>query len=90
MFTVRSARDEAAASDLSGDESFGFEQLVGGGYGGSTVNLVQRNAVGRFKELIMDSYQKATNIKPTVFITDAGNGANEILSAAFAPETSLS
>ena len=65
-------------------------RMTGGGFGGSTVNLVQRNSVGRFKELIMDSYQKATNIKPTVFITDAGNGANEILSAAFASETSFS
>ena len=65
-------------------------RMTGGGFGGSTVNLVQRNDVGRFKELITHSYQKATIIKPTVFITDAGNGANEILSAAFAPETSLS
>ncbi len=28
------ARDEAAASDLAVDETFGFEQFVGGGNGG--------------------------------------------------------
>ena len=53
-------------------------RMTGGGFGGSTVNLVKRANLGRFKETIRREYQRLTEIKPTVLVSEAGGGACEI------------
>ena len=53
-------------------------RMTGGGFGGSTVNLVKRENLGRFKEKIRTEYQRLTEIKPTILVSEASEGANEI------------
>ena len=53
-------------------------RMTGGGFGGSTVNLVKRENLGRFKEKIRKDYQRLTGIKPTILVSEASAGASEI------------
>lgn len=53
-------------------------RMTGGGFGGSTVNLVERDHLERFKEKISREYQLKTGIEPTILISEAGGGASEI------------
>jgi galactokinase len=53
-------------------------RMTGGGFGGSTVNLVRRDALKEFTELILSEYPRATNIIPQIYVTDAGDGAKEV------------
>lgn len=53
-------------------------RMTGGGFGGSTVNLVRREALGEFQQIINREYPRVTNITPGVYVSDAGDGAKEV------------
>lgn len=53
-------------------------RMTGGGFGGSTVNLVAAENVDEFKEVVSRSYQNATGLSPEIYICDAAGGAEEI------------
>jgi galactokinase len=53
-------------------------RMTGGGFGGSTVNLVRRDALEEFQEVVEREYTRATNISPNVYVADAGDGAREV------------
>jgi galactokinase len=55
-------------------------RMTGGGFGGSTVNLVRSGALEEFTELILGEYPRTTNINPQLYVTDAGDGAKEVIS----------
>ncbi|HEY1658454.1 MAG TPA: galactokinase [Candidatus Sulfotelmatobacter sp.] len=50
-------------------------RMTGGGFGGSTVNLVDSGAAGAFADQISDRYRRATGIDPHVHICSAADGA---------------
>ena len=52
-------------------------RMTGGGFGGSTVNLVKREHLEHFKEEMQSEYLRLTDIKPTILVSDAGEGASE-------------
>lgn len=53
-------------------------RLTGGGFGGSTVNLVRRDALAEFQSLISTEYHRATNTAPNIYVSDADDGAKEV------------
>ena len=53
-------------------------RMTGGGFGGSTVNLVDVNRVGWFKEIVANEYERITRLKPEIYVCEASNGAEEI------------
>ena len=53
-------------------------RMTGGGFGGSTVNLVKRENLSEFVEKISLEYEMETNIKPSVYVSGAAGGAEEI------------
>jgi galactokinase len=53
-------------------------RMTGGGFGGSTVNLVEVNHVERFREIIANEYERITSLKPEIYVCQASNGAEEI------------
>jgi galactokinase len=53
-------------------------RMMGGGFGGSTVNLVDVKRVEWFKEIISNEYERLTRMKPDIYICEASNGAEEI------------
>ncbi|MFL6230803.1 MAG: galactokinase [Pyrinomonadaceae bacterium] len=53
-------------------------RMTGGGFGGSTVNLVRRDALPEFRETIEREYNRATGQRADVLVSDACDGASEV------------
>lgn len=53
-------------------------RMTGGGFGGSTVNLVRRDNLAEFKQKISNEYHDQTNIKLDIFVSEPSEGASEI------------
>ncbi len=56
-------------------------RMTGGGFGGCTINLVQAEHVDEFKAAVAPGYQKATGKKPTIYVSSAVEGAEEVTPA---------
>ena len=54
-------------------------RMMGGGFGGCTINLVASEGVGEFKRTVAEGYQIATGLAPEIYICNAADGAEEIL-----------
>jgi len=65
-----------AAEDLPG--CYGA-RMTGGGFGGCTVNLVAAESASAFVAAISERYQKATGIRPDVYVCCAADGAGALL-----------
>jgi galactokinase len=52
-------------------------RMTGGGFGGCTVNLVQEDCVDDFVTTVGKEYEKATGIKPEIYVCFAADGACE-------------
>jgi galactokinase len=53
-------------------------RMTGGGFGGCTVNLVQRSAVTEFQEVVNREYEANFGIAPKIYSVAASDGASEI------------
>jgi galactokinase len=53
-------------------------RMTGGGFGGSTVNLVSRDALEEFQQQILREYSHVTNVSLQIYVSDAGDGAKEV------------
>lgn len=53
-------------------------RMTGGGFGGSTVNLIRRENLDEAIEKLSTGYFQKTNIEPTILISEASGGASEI------------
>jgi galactokinase len=53
-------------------------RMTGGGFGGSTVNLVDVNHVELFRKKVAAEYEQLTRLKPEIYVCEAANGAEEI------------
>lgn len=54
-------------------------RLTGGGFGGCTINLVERQHASEFSEALAARYAEKTGIMPQVFICHASGGAHKVL-----------
>jgi galactokinase len=52
-------------------------RMTGGGFGGCTVNLVERCRIDSFCENVTRDYQAQTGILPNIFTAEAADGAHE-------------
>ncbi|TMC62017.1 MAG: galactokinase, partial [Chloroflexi bacterium] len=50
-------------------------RMTGAGFGGCTVNLVEREAVPRLREAVLREYPRRTNLQPRVFAVEPADGA---------------
>ncbi|MGA8153820.1 MAG: galactokinase [Terriglobales bacterium] len=57
-------------------------RMTGGGFGGSTINLVEAADAEAFADQVSSRYQKATRIVPDVYICSAADGARVELDGA--------
>ncbi len=55
-------------------------RMTGGGFGGCTVNLIRRDALAQFSEVVTRKYEEATGQSPHVHVSEAGEGAGEVMS----------
>jgi galactokinase len=65
--------EEAAKTGMA----FGA-RMMGGGFGGCTINLVTRESVKDFVEKISQAYLKTFNVSPNVYIVSLSNGTSLI------------
>jgi galactokinase len=54
-------------------------RMTGGGFGGCTVNIVAVEHVETFRERVAESYERETKLKPEIYISEASEGAGEVL-----------
>lgn len=59
------------AQDASG---FAGGRMMGGGFGGCTINLVKTESVSRFKRRIQRLYEKKTGLKSDIFVFKSDDG----------------
>ena len=57
-------------------------RMMGGGFGGATVNLVRKSSFESFAAQVADWYQRQTGIKPEIMMVEADNGVEEYSDAA--------
>jgi galactokinase len=55
-------------------------RMTGGGFGGCTVNLVRRDRLENFSETIAREYAATTGRTPDIYVSEAGEGAREVMS----------
>ncbi len=53
-------------------------RMTGGGFGGCTINLVHVNHVEAFTHVVAEGYERATGLKPEIYICEASNGAEQV------------
>lgn len=53
-------------------------RMTGGGFGGSTVNLVPRARLPEFTEKITAEYERRTRLKAAIYVSGAAGGAREL------------
>ncbi len=55
-------------------------RMTGGGFGGSTVNLVRRENLAEFIERVSAEYHNRTQIKTDIYVSNPADGAREVKS----------
>ena len=53
-------------------------RMTGAGFGGCTVNIVERDAVSDLTDAINERYPKVTGLTPEIYICSAVNGAEQV------------
>ena len=53
-------------------------RMTGGGFGGSTVNLVAVERVEEFREHVAQWYEEAMKVRPEIYVCNAADGAEEV------------
>lgn len=53
-------------------------RMTGGGFGGSTVSLVRREALEEFERALSEGYERETGRRPAILVSEAGAGAAEV------------
>jgi galactokinase len=76
LFEVSSPELDALVEIASGVDGVVAARLTGAGFGGSTVNLVRREAVAALREAVERDYRARTGLAPRVFEVDAVDGAS--------------
>jgi len=54
-------------------------RMMGGGFGGCTINLVEKNAVSNFKDAILAQYRTPENKEPEIIEAIIENGTHKLL-----------
>jgi galactokinase len=57
-------------------------RMTGGGFGGCTVNLVEKRSIESFRTKVALTYEAQTHLIPDIFAAEASNGAREVFAAA--------
>jgi galactokinase len=53
-------------------------RMMGGGFGGCTINLVHKNCVVPFKEHVRGAYERSTGLDPAIYDCSAAGGVRRI------------
>jgi galactokinase len=77
-YEVSSAELDALVDIACGIGAVLGSRMTGGGFGGCTVNLVRRDALGEFREIVSSEYKRVTGHQTDIYVVEASDGAKEI------------
>jgi galactokinase len=80
-YEVSCAELDALVEIAAGVPCVAGARMTGGGFGGSTVSLVRRDALGEFGRAVVSEYTGRFGHAPAVYVSEAGGGAEEVMSA---------
>lgn len=75
LFEVSCRELDIMVESAEGLEGYYGGRMTGGGFGGSTINLVEASCAEAFAVQISARYQQAAGISPAVYICSAADGA---------------
>jgi galactokinase len=75
LFEVSSPELDALVEIARSSEGVIAARLTGAGFGGSTINLVRREAIADFRSAVELDYPARTGLQPTVYQVDPVDGA---------------
>jgi len=75
LYEVSCAELDAMVESAQGLPGFVGGRMTGGGFGGCTINLVERTKSQTFAKEVGAGYKARTGIAPDVFVCSAANGA---------------
>jgi galactokinase len=78
LFGISSPELDALVEIAAGVPGVIGARLTGAGFGGCTINLVHRDAVGALRHAVMRDYPARTGLTPRVFEVAASDGARRI------------
>jgi galactokinase len=78
LFEVSSPELDALVAIAVATDGVLAARMTGAGFGGSTLNLVRRDRVAAFREIVEREYPVRTGLRPTVFEVAAVDGAGFI------------
>jgi galactokinase len=77
-YEVSCAELDALVEVAAGVPGVAGARMTGGGFGGSTVNLVSRRALPEFRCAVAAEFTRRFGHAPTVYVSEPGGGAQEI------------
>jgi len=80
QFAVSSEPLNCLVAIASEQEGVLGSRLTGGGFGGCTVNIVQRSKIDSFETIVGERYQKATELTADFYTIYPGDGVRELVS----------
>jgi hypothetical protein len=78
LFEVSSPELDALVEIAGGVPGVLGSRLTGAGFGGCTITLVRRNAVGALTDVVGDAYPARTGLTPTLFEVQPSAGAGVV------------
>jgi galactokinase len=75
LFEVSSRELDLMVKLANGQPGVLGARMTGGGFGGSTINLVEAGAAERFRENMAQAYEEASGRRPDIQICDPAQGA---------------
>jgi galactokinase len=78
LFGISSPELDALVDIANGVEGVIGARLTGAGFGGCTINLLRREAVGALREAVLRDYPAQTGLVPRVFEVTASDGARRL------------
>ncbi|HEV2912452.1 MAG TPA: galactokinase [Pyrinomonadaceae bacterium] len=69
---------DALVEIASGVEGVLGARMTGGGFGGCTVNLVRRDALEEFRDVVSREYNRVTDYKTDIYLVEASDGVKEL------------
>jgi galactokinase len=76
-YEVSSRELDVMVEIATGNTAVFGARMMGGGFGGCTINLVRPDAVKEFCRLIDDRYRAATGKESEIYVVDSDDGARE-------------
>jgi galactokinase len=78
LYEVSCAELDLMVERAHGQEGVYGARMTGGGFGGSTINLVKSRFADAFRENMARGYEKETGIVPQIYICAAAEGAGAL------------